>query len=266
MANSEEKRLERVVLKEVRGEYAILTFAHKKVNAIDSDLLLALQMRFRQLVDADRVRGVILTGKPGMFSAGLDIPFLAGLNPQQLRDWFQLFFSTITIMATSPLITVAAISGHSPAGGAVLALTMDYRIMAKGNYAIGLNEVAIGLPLSTGITTLAENTLGHRNAERVVLTGRMWPVDEALKIGFIDEAVEESEVLTRSEAVMKQWIATTKESAFAKTKKAVRASLVAALEVERSKLTVGPEFATVFQNFKEDLKKKSAEKQAKSKL
>jgi enoyl-CoA hydratase/carnithine racemase len=266
MTSSEEKRLENVILKEIRGEYAILTLSHKKVNAIDTDLCLALQMRFRQLV-VDRVRGVIVTGKPGLFSAGLDIPYLAGLTSEQLRQWNDLFFNTVTTIVSSPLIAIAAISGHSPAGGAVMALSMDYRIMAKGKYSIGLNEVAIGLPLSIGITTLAENTLGHRNAERVVLTGRMWPVEEALKIGFVDETIDESELMKRSETLMKQWIATTKAAAFAKTKKAMRASLVAALEEERAKLTLGsPEFAAVFKTFKEDLKKRSAEKQAKAKL
>ncbi len=54
-----------------------------------------------------------------------------------------LWSDTLAVLAGSELITIAAISGNSPAGGAVLALTLDYRIMAKGNYKIGLNESAV---------------------------------------------------------------------------------------------------------------------------
>ncbi|MDP2324363.1 MAG: enoyl-CoA hydratase/isomerase family protein, partial [Gammaproteobacteria bacterium] len=95
----------------------------------------------------DGAHAIILTGRPGMFSGGLDVPELLGLDRRQVEAFWGLFFSLTRQLAGSPVPVIAAISGHAPAGGAVLALQCDWRIGVTGQFRIGLNEVQVGLPV-----------------------------------------------------------------------------------------------------------------------
>lgn len=91
---------------------------------------------------------------------------------------------------------IAAISGHSPAGGCVLALCCDYRVMCKGEYVIGLNEVPVGIIVPQAIFELYSFWIGHANAYRSLLTGSLMRPEEALKIGLVDELTESNKIQT----------------------------------------------------------------------
>jgi 3,2-trans-enoyl-CoA isomerase len=255
--------LRTLVQKELKGDYAILTMNRPKVNAIDFDLLRALRLRIKELSEVDKVRGLILTGKPGIYSAGLDLPYLSSLARPQMEEWYDFFTDTIAEMVNSDLITIAAISGHSPAGGAVLALTTDYRIMAQGDYKIGLNEVAVSLEMPPGVAALAVSVLGQRGAEQVILTGRMWSVDEALELRMLDETVPLEELLPRSEQVLREWLDGSKERAVKVTKRSMRAGTVQSILAQKksSKAWLDgwykPETQAFLAKFKESLAKKS---------
>jgi enoyl-CoA hydratase/carnithine racemase len=194
----------------------------------------ALRLRYKELEEDNKVRGVVLTAKPGVFSAGLDLPFLSSLPRNQFQDWFRDFTDCLSEMSNTRLTTVAAISGHAPAGGAVLALTTDYRIMAQGNFGIGLNEVNVAVEVPVGVIALARNALGLRNAEKVILSGRLWPVDEALKMGLVDEVVAPDQLMARSEKFLQERLDHTKPRAVAYTKKALRTNLVKAFEEQKA--------------------------------
>lgn len=76
-------------------------------------MLTALRMRYREVLEEDNLRGLILTGREGLFSGGLDLPFLVTLPRDKLADWFRAFIDTIRLMATTKLLTIAAVSGTS---------------------------------------------------------------------------------------------------------------------------------------------------------
>jgi enoyl-CoA hydratase/carnithine racemase len=93
---------------------------------------------------------------------------------------------------------VAAITGHSPAGGAVLALFCDYRVMAEGPFKIGLNEVQVGLSVPDCIQLALRRVVGAYRAERLLVAGSMIEASEALACGMVDELTGMEQVTTRA--------------------------------------------------------------------
>ncbi|TVQ36050.1 MAG: enoyl-CoA hydratase/isomerase family protein [Wenzhouxiangella sp.] len=156
------------------------------VNAINPDLVMALQAAMDQ-AEADGARALILSGRPGLFSAGLDVPELLTLDEVGMRDFWKDFFGLLARLARSPIPIVAALTGHSPAGGTVLALFADYRVQAQGNFRLGLNEVQVGLVVPPVIHQALVRLIGNYRAERHLVAGQMIPVEEALDLGLIDE-------------------------------------------------------------------------------
>lgn len=143
----------------------------------------------------DGARAIVLTGRPGMFSGGLDVPELLGLDRRQMESFWSLFFGLTRQLAASPVPVIAAISGHAPAGGAVLALQCDWRIGITGKFRIGLNEVQVGLPVPSTILVALEQVVGPRVARRMATRGELLSMDEALAVGLLDELVAPEQLL-----------------------------------------------------------------------
>src|SRR5258706_1051788 len=137
------------------------------VNALSPELIVALKDAI-QGAPAAGARTLILSGSPGRFSGGLDVPLLLGLDRPAMATLWRNFYSLLGAIAASPIPIVAAITGHAPAGGTVLALFCDYRVMAEGDYKIGLNEGQVGIPVPpvilAGLGRLGGLGLGGRLA------------------------------------------------------------------------------------------------------
>jgi Delta3-Delta2-enoyl-CoA isomerase len=115
-------------------------------NALSYELIKGL----REAIEAapqNGVRALILSGTPGRFSGGLDVPLLLTYDRAGMAALWREFYALLKAMAGSPIPIAAAITGHAPAGGTVLSLFCDWRVMADGDFKLGLNEVQIGLPL-----------------------------------------------------------------------------------------------------------------------
>jgi enoyl-CoA hydratase len=101
-----------------------------------------------------------------------------------------------------PKPTVAMVNGHAIAGGLVLALTCDYRLGRKGDYRIGLNEVAIGASFPRIAFEIVRLRLSHERASELMLGAVLYPASEALRLGFVDELLSgdnlESAVVRRA--------------------------------------------------------------------
>jgi len=163
-------------------------------NALNRELVEKL-LAALETVRMDGARAVVLTGRPGMFSGGLDVPDLLTLDRRQVEAFWGLFFALTRQLAASPIPVIAAVSGHAPAGGAVLALQCDYRIGVTGKFRIGLNEVQVGLPVPGTILLALEEVVGPRVARRMATRGQMLSMDEALGVGLLDELVEPEQLL-----------------------------------------------------------------------
>jgi enoyl-CoA hydratase/carnithine racemase len=101
-------------------------------------------------------------------------------------------------MLTFPAITVAAINGHAFAGGAMLAMAHDFRVMRDDRGYWCLPEVDLGLPLTPAMFATVAAHLPRPALEEAVLTGRRYGGVDACAAGIASEAVEEDEVLTRA--------------------------------------------------------------------
>lgn len=200
-----------------------INMARPPVNALNIELLRAMR---HAVDDATRAgaRGLVLSGAPGMFSAGVDVPALLGRDREGVHAFWREFFQTASKLAMSPVPVVAAITGHSPAGGAVLSLFCDYRVMAEGPFRIGLNEVQVGLVVPESIQHALRRIVGPYRAERLMVAGAMVESSEALACGLVDELTNVEQVVTRALHWMQGMLALP-ANAMLKTRAIARADL-----------------------------------------
>lgn len=163
-------------------------------NALNRELVEQL-LAALEAARMDGARAIVLTGRPGMFSGGLDVPELLALDRRQIEAFWGLFFSLTRQLAASPVPVIAAVSGHAPAGGAVLALNCDWRIGVAGQYKIGLNEVQVGLPVPGTVLAALEQVVGPRVARRMATRGELLSMEEAAAVGLLDELVAPEQLL-----------------------------------------------------------------------
>lgn len=213
-----------------------LALARAPVNALDPALCAQLADAIRDSV-AGGAAGLVLSGGPKVFSAGLDVPHLLGLGDDRaaVRDAWARFFDAVRAIGESPVPVVAAIAGHAPAGGCVLALCCDYRVMAEGPFRIGLNETQVGLVAPEGIQHLLRRVVGAYRAERMLIAGEMVDSARAFDIGLVDELAAVDAVGTRALAWLDALLALPRQPML-RTRAIARADLVAALQPERIQL------------------------------
>ena len=214
---------------EVNDGYATVQLHRPRANAIGRTMVAELLEALSELEGDDSVRCMLLTGTPGMFSAGLDVPELIHFDRPTMTEFWREFNELCHRLYTTDLMTVAAISGHSPAGGCVLAILTDYRIMAEGRYKIGLNEVAVGIPIPGGLTDIYASLLGLAAAQDLGCRGAMLNPQQALEMGLIQEVAPSDELTARALAKVEQWLACNHDAQVT-TKRLFRRQLAQSLE------------------------------------
>jgi Delta3-Delta2-enoyl-CoA isomerase len=175
-------------------------------NALDPGLIAALR-RAVEAAPAAGARAMVLSGSPGIFSAGLDVPVLLPLDRAGIAAMWDGLYKLMRALATSPVPVIAAITGHSPAGGCVLALFCDARVMAEGDYKIGLNEVRVGIPMPPILHRALSRLVGPRQAERLCVGAELVGGEEAMYIGLVDELAPPEQVVARALARAEELLA-----------------------------------------------------------
>lgn len=193
-------------------------------NALSPELIAALREAVESAPGAG-AKALVLSGAPGMFSGGLDVPHLIQLGRPAIAAAWRDFYGLLRGLAASPIPIVAAITGHSPAGGAVISLYCDARFMAEGEFRIGVNEVQVGIPMPPVIFRALRRLVGPREAERLCVTAQLVPAAEALRIGLVDELVAPEGLIARAVEWCNAVLALPPE-AMAETRRLVRADLV----------------------------------------
>jgi len=207
-----------------------LRLARPPANALDPVLVGALLTAI-EAAPGDGARALVLSGRPGMFSAGLDVPVLLQLDRPSMERFLGDFLALLRAVATSPLPIVAAITGHSPAGGAVLAIHCDHRVMAEGDFRIGLNEVQVGLPLPRVIHSTLVRVVGRREAERLGVRGLLVSGSEALRIGLVDDLAPLDSVVEQALERARDFLAVP-PGAMSRTRELARQDLAASFAEE----------------------------------
>jgi 3,2-trans-enoyl-CoA isomerase len=190
----------------VRDKIAFLSLDNGKSNAINAEMLNELSDTIKAIDQDSGTGGLIITGKENFFSAGLDLIELYDYDAAQISKFWTNFLELVYVFSSLRKPAIAAINGHSPAGGCVLALCCDYRVMAEGKFIIGLNEIPVGLIVPESIFQLYAFWLGKGNAYRFLLEGKLMSSEEAIKVGLVDEVCNQQSIVTVAERQMKKYI------------------------------------------------------------
>jgi enoyl-CoA hydratase/carnithine racemase len=194
---------------EYKDKIAIVRMQLGKANAMGTDFLSSLSKVLDQL--QEKPTGcVVLTGYDRFFSAGLNLPELWEYDRFQLTQFLEQFSTVFMRLMKVPQVVIAAINGNAIAGGAILAQTADYRIMAKGDIKIGVNEIQVGIPFPRQVLEIVKDRIPNRSYFDVFYRGVLFNPEEALKVGLIDEvseptALEERAISLAQEMAAKNW-------------------------------------------------------------
>jgi len=179
------------VRRERQGPLAVLRLDKARGNAIDEALVDELLRACAETEADDGVRGVLLaSANPKLFCPGLDLVSLVEFDRPRLERFMHAFGRMLVSLFGLRKPMVAAVSGHAVAGGCIVALTTDWRVLRRGGVSIGLNEVKVGVPLPLSVSALLRATVPPGSLSRVALLGRNFADEDALSAGLADELAD----------------------------------------------------------------------------
>ncbi len=213
---------------ETRGAVTILRMQRGKGNALNIDLLTAVDDAL-VTIEASDARALIITGQGSVFGAGVDLPELVAGGEPYVRKFIPLLAKVFERLAKFPKPVVAAVNGHAIAGGAIIMLACDQRLLARGSARVGLTEMQVGVPFPAWALETARFATPPEHFSTLICTGRTWTGDEALARGLVDEVVEPERLADRAMEVARE-LGALLPATFKTTKLAVRRPLYEAVE------------------------------------
>ena len=199
---------------------AVLAMAHGKVNALDIEFCDALAGRFDDLRRSD-AKAIVLTGRDGIFSAGVDLKRLSAGGADYTRRFLPALHRLFDAVFFHPKPVVAAVNGHAIAGGCVLACCADRRIMARDAGRIGVTEILVGVPFPALAFEIVRFAVPPRYLSEFTLSGSTYATDEALRLGWVNEVTDSGQLINRAIAAAKE-LSLLSPAAFAQTKLQIR--------------------------------------------
>ena len=181
---------------QLTNSIATISLDDGKANVMSIQMLAEINRALDQAV-ADRAV-VLLAGRPGMFSAGFDLPVLraGGLEASlMMRAGFELALRLLAF----PTPVVVACTGHAVAMGVFLLLASDYRVGVEGAFKISANEVAIGLTMPHFAIELCRQRLAPAHFNRALINAEIFTPQQAISAGFVDQVVPASDILNVAE-------------------------------------------------------------------
>ncbi|MDD2857142.1 MAG: enoyl-CoA hydratase/isomerase family protein [Candidatus Nanopelagicales bacterium] len=207
---------------EQRDRVGLIRIDDGKVNALDVELLSELGA---VLATVDGAAAIVITGNGRAFSAGLDLRALLAADLGYAEALLVELERVSLAIFTSDRPVVAAVDGPAIAGGAILAIAADLRLMSHG--VIGLPELQVGVPIPPVLIEISRHVLGAR-LQRHLLDGVAVDIDQALAIGLIDE-VHPRESLVDAAVTRAQALAQAPMVTYAQMKRQLQAGALAAI-------------------------------------
>jgi enoyl-CoA hydratase len=180
---------------ELRGSIAVVTLDDGKANALSPDVIAQIHASLDRA--EKEAKALLLVGRPGRFSAGFDLSVMrqgGDVVASLVRAGAELALRLYEF----PMPVVMACTGHALAMGAILLLSADLRIGAKGDFKIGLNEVAIGMSLPVFGVEFARERLSKRDLERATGQSEIYEPKGARKAGFLDRVTKPESVVAEA--------------------------------------------------------------------
>ena len=206
---------------ETTGAVAVVTMNRPKANPLNRQMLSELLETFQLAAEDEDVRSVLFTSAvPRFFSAGFDAMEVFSYEKEQMRDFLGAFGLLISTILNFPKPVVGGLPGHAVAGGAILALGCDFRIMAEGDYRFAMNEIDVGVVLPHGLFRMLTAAAGVPVARRMVLAGEALSPAKALETGLVTQVVPEAQIPAAGMALA-QFLTAKPPATFAALKKIV---------------------------------------------
>ncbi len=181
---------------ERHGTVAVVRLQRNVTNALSPELIGELSSTIERIAHDPATQAVVLTSASDkFFSIGWDIPQLYALEQEEFRRFFRSFRDAGVALYSLDKPTVAAITGHAIAGGYILALCCDHRIIAEGRTLVGLNEVKLGVPVPFFADCILRDTVGGRVAREVMEAGDFFSAEIALARGLVDRVLPRRQVV-----------------------------------------------------------------------
>ncbi|HDQ03294.1 MAG TPA: hypothetical protein ENN23_01775 [Deltaproteobacteria bacterium] len=174
----------------IEDKIALITLDDGKMNVMNWEFLQELNDCLDRTL-ADRASVLIFTGRQGIFSAGLDLKLLPTLSTIDEQLTFQKTFASAMLRVYMlPVPTIAAYTGHSIAGGAILSYACDRFVLGDGPYKIQINEVANKMILTSWISLICRSSIPHQFWKEAMLHARAYSPREAFERGIVDDLVD----------------------------------------------------------------------------
>ena len=196
-----------------------------KVNALNGAVVDELRGALRAWEGDPEVGAVVVTGTGKFFSFGFDIPEFLSFTREEFTDYLRNFTDLYTYLFQYPKPVVAALNGHAIAGGCMLALACDHRIMVSGKAKLSLNEISFGSSVFAGSTEMLRFWVGSANATAVLVSGAMYSAQEARSLALVQDVVSEGDLTERASQVAAA-LALKHAPAYASVKSLLRRSVV----------------------------------------
>ena len=203
---------------------ATVVLSRGKVNALNGIVVDELRERLMALeVDPD-LKALVLTGRGKFFSFGFDIPEFLSFTKEEFTNYLTNFTDLYTYLFLYPKPIVAALNGHAIAGGCMLSLACDNRVMVAGKGKISLNEIAFGSSVLAGSTEMLRFWIGSANATKVLYSGALYSAEEAMNLGLVQEIVTEGNLMVQARRIASD-LGSKHSQAFASIKTLLRKSI-----------------------------------------
>jgi enoyl-CoA hydratase len=218
-----------VHIEDAGGGVRVLRFDRPPANAIDLPTAERLGEAIPGVLEDAGTRALVITGRPGFFSAGLDLKAVPAYGPDRQRAMVDAINRLLLRVYAAPVPVVAAVSGHAIAGGLVLALACDWRVGARGAFRLGLTESRVAVPYPFAAMTVVRSELAPAASRALVLVGRNVDPEAALGLGVLDELAAAEALRERALAVAADLAATPREG-YARVKRQLRGEAIARIE------------------------------------
>lgn len=180
-----------------RDGIATLRLDDGKLNVLTTERFEKIDAAFD---DCAEDAAIVLTGRDGCFTAGLDTKTLEELDADGLRELISTFGRTWMRIWLEPRPVVAAVTGHAIAAGTMLAMACDHAVAAQGDFKWGLTETRIGFPLPEFAVALARANVRTDRLEDLLLPGEVVTPDTAVEAGFADGLAAPADTLDTATA------------------------------------------------------------------
>jgi len=212
------------VLSSKQKGIATVTLQRGKVNALNEPMVEEIADSFENLETDTKVKSIIFTGSGKFFSFGFDVPEFFRYPKKDFIRFIEKFTNLYTYLFQFTKPIVAALNGHTIAGGCMLATACDFRLMASGKGKISLNEITFGAPIFAGSAEMLRFCAGSRNAQSILYSGAMYSAEEAFALGLVDQVSSEDALLADARKIAQE-LGDKDSSAFTSIKKLLRKSV-----------------------------------------